>query len=274
MIPERAGCGRAARPVRRAATGNGATAWTEAPAYGRKPPATATLHRPTATAPVVDSTPLEHTGGSSQPEFFTYLREERGLREGTIQLPVPTGRVRQRPCQFIVASSSGLAPWTINGSMPLSGERSVMPPALNRWSCVRGMPSSGERSAMPSIPCSLVSTAATKGVLPSAPRARLPRFARPRDRHRRARRCRRAGARGRAPSSPAWACGACARRRCRRCRDQAHALAVSHPRHHHAAVACRATAGRKAKAKGRVSSTRQAAIVKAVSIPVHWPNMP
>ena len=57
-------------------------------------------------------------------------------------------------------------------------------------------------------------------------------------------------------------------------RDQAHALAVSHPRHHHAAVACRATAGRKAKAKGRVSSTRQAAIVKAVSIPVHWPNMP
>ena len=69
--------------------------------------------------------------------------------------------------------------------------------------------------------------------------------------------------------------------RCGRCRvdlqssrDQAHALAVSHPRHHHAAVACRATAGRKAKAKGRVSSTRQAAIVKAVSIPVHWPNMP
>ena len=60
MIPERAGCGRAARPVRRAATGNGAMAWTEAPAYGRKPPATATLHRPTATAPVVDSTPLEH----------------------------------------------------------------------------------------------------------------------------------------------------------------------------------------------------------------------
>ena len=34
MSPERAGCGRAARAVRRAATGNGAKAWTEAPAWG------------------------------------------------------------------------------------------------------------------------------------------------------------------------------------------------------------------------------------------------
>ena len=42
-VSERAGCGKTARPVRRAATGNGAMAWTEAPA-SRKPPATATPH--------------------------------------------------------------------------------------------------------------------------------------------------------------------------------------------------------------------------------------
>jgi hypothetical protein len=38
----RAGCGKAARPVRRAGTGNGAMGRIEAPAIGRKPPATAT----------------------------------------------------------------------------------------------------------------------------------------------------------------------------------------------------------------------------------------
>ena len=42
-VSERAGCGKTARPVRRAATGNGAMAWIEAP-VSRKPPATATPH--------------------------------------------------------------------------------------------------------------------------------------------------------------------------------------------------------------------------------------
>ena len=53
-VPSRAGCGKPACPVRRAATGNGAMARSEAPALGesrreQQPPP------PTATAPVVDS---------------------------------------------------------------------------------------------------------------------------------------------------------------------------------------------------------------------------
>ena len=56
MLAERAGCGRAARAVRRAATGNGAMAWTEAPATGESR-RQQRLHRPDATAPVVDSIP-------------------------------------------------------------------------------------------------------------------------------------------------------------------------------------------------------------------------
>ena len=51
----RAQCGKSARWVRRAATGNGAMAWTEAPALA-KAAGNSYSPRPTATAPVVDST--------------------------------------------------------------------------------------------------------------------------------------------------------------------------------------------------------------------------
>ena len=46
---------------------------------GRKPPATATLHRPDATAPVVDSTP-HHVKGAGRPRTRKHRQRERALR--------------------------------------------------------------------------------------------------------------------------------------------------------------------------------------------------
>ena len=62
-VSERAGCGKTARPVRRAAIGNGAMAWIEAP-VSRKPPATATPHvlpppRQSSTLPLNKNSPWD-----------------------------------------------------------------------------------------------------------------------------------------------------------------------------------------------------------------------